>query len=86
MVNFVFLFAIAVLPYSVQTFPRFQMALVPFTLYLTVFLVVLHRPAANLQTDVRAFGLYVAPLIAVILIFVRRAIRQLPALLRAHAD
>lgn len=32
-VNFVFLFGIAVLPYSVQTYLRFKMALLPFTLY-----------------------------------------------------
>lgn len=128
-VNFVFLFAIAILPYSVQTFLRFQMARPSFTLYLgdlclvlttlsilrvrglrqrrenaaddgrlsdwrrslaqltiaaacTVFLIALQRPDANFGTDVRAFGLYVAPLIIVIVHFVRRAVRQLPSFLR----
>ena len=128
-VNFVFLFAIAIVPYSVQTFLRFQMALPPFTVYLgdlclvlttlsilrvralrqrrenpddegrlnewrrslaqfavaaasAVFLIVLQRPDANFQSDVRAFGLYVAPLIVVIVFFVRRGIRQLPSFLR----
>jgi len=33
-VNFVFLFGIAILPYAVQTFLRFEMQLVPFSLYL----------------------------------------------------
>lgn len=33
-VNFIFLFAIAILPYSVQTFLRFQLQLMPFSLYL----------------------------------------------------
>ena len=33
-VNFIFLFAIAVLPYAVQTFLRFQLLLEPFSLYL----------------------------------------------------
>ena len=32
-VNFVFLFGIAILPYAVQTFLRFQLQLMPFTLY-----------------------------------------------------
>lgn len=32
-VNFVFLFGIAILPYAVQTFLRFEMQLVPFSLY-----------------------------------------------------
>ncbi|MGI8821513.1 MAG: TMEM175 family protein [Chthoniobacterales bacterium] len=128
-VNFVFLFAIAVLPYSVQTFLRFQLALLPFTLYLSdlclvltslsilrvrglrqrreneedkgrlsdwrrsvaqfaiagacaVFLYVLHRPGGDFQSDVKAFGEYLLPLIVLILVFVRRAIRQLPSFLR----
>ena len=33
-VNFVFLFGIAILPYAVQTFLRFKMQLVPFSLYI----------------------------------------------------
>ena len=33
-VNFVFLFGIAILPYAVQTFLRFEMQLMPFSLYL----------------------------------------------------
>ena len=33
-VNFVFLFAVAVLSYAVQTFLRFKLALLPFSLYL----------------------------------------------------
>jgi uncharacterized membrane protein len=33
-VNFVFLFGIAILPYAVQTFFRFQLQLMPFSLYL----------------------------------------------------
>ena len=33
-VNFVFLFGIAILPYAVQTFLRFEMQLAPFSLYL----------------------------------------------------
>ncbi|MDP9004548.1 MAG: TMEM175 family protein [Verrucomicrobiota bacterium] len=33
MVNFAFLFGIAILPYAVQTFIRFQLQLMPFTLY-----------------------------------------------------
>jgi uncharacterized membrane protein len=33
-VNFAFLFGIAILPYAVQTFLRFQMQLVPFSLYI----------------------------------------------------
>lgn len=33
--NFIFLFAIAVLPYAVQTFLRFQILLQPFSLYLS---------------------------------------------------
>lgn len=33
-VNFIFLFGIAILPYAVQTFLRFQLQLVPFSLYL----------------------------------------------------
>lgn len=128
-VTFVFLFAIAVLPYSVQTFLRFRMALLPFTLYLgdlclvlttlsilrlrglrqrrentgdesrlsdwrrslaqftiagacAVFLFLVHQRPANFETDVRAFGRYVPPLLVVILVFVRRAIRQLPSFLR----
>ncbi|MEY2565179.1 MAG: Endosomal/lysosomal potassium channel [Verrucomicrobiota bacterium] len=32
-VNFMFLFGIAILPYAVQTFIRFQLQLMPFTLY-----------------------------------------------------
>jgi uncharacterized membrane protein len=34
-INFIFLFAIAVLPYAVQTFLRFQVLLQPFSLYLS---------------------------------------------------
>jgi uncharacterized membrane protein len=33
-VNFVFLFGVAILPYAVQTFLRFKMLLLPFSLYL----------------------------------------------------
>jgi uncharacterized membrane protein len=33
-VNFMFLFGIAILPYAVQTFLRFQLQLMPFSLYL----------------------------------------------------
>lgn len=33
-VNFVFLFGIAILPYAVQTFLRFEMQLAPFSLYM----------------------------------------------------
>ena len=33
-VNFAFLFGIAILPYAVQTFLRFEMLLLPFSLYL----------------------------------------------------
>ena len=33
-VNFMFLFGIAILPYAVQTFLRFQLQLTPFSLYL----------------------------------------------------
>lgn len=33
-VNFIFLFGIAILPYAVQTFLRFEMQLVPFSLYI----------------------------------------------------
>ena len=33
-VNFIFLFGIAILPYAVQTFLRFQLQLLPFSLYL----------------------------------------------------
>ncbi|MEP6955711.1 MAG: TMEM175 family protein [Chthoniobacterales bacterium] len=40
-VNFVFLFAIAVLPYSVQTFLRFQMLLPSFSLYVVNFSLIL---------------------------------------------
>jgi uncharacterized membrane protein len=32
--NFIFLFGIAILPYTVQTFLRFEMQLVPFSLYM----------------------------------------------------
>jgi uncharacterized membrane protein len=40
-VNFIFLLAIAVLPYAVQTFLRFQLQLVPFSLYLGDVIVIL---------------------------------------------
>jgi uncharacterized membrane protein len=40
-VNFAFLFAIAVLPYAVQTFLRFQLQLLPFSLYLGDFILIL---------------------------------------------
>jgi len=40
-VNFAFLFAIAILPYGVQTFLRFQLQLLPFSLYLGDFIIVL---------------------------------------------
>ncbi|MEP6821357.1 MAG: TMEM175 family protein [Chthoniobacterales bacterium] len=40
-VNFIFLFAIAVLPYSVQTFLRFQMLLPSFALYVGDFSLIL---------------------------------------------
>jgi uncharacterized membrane protein len=40
-VNFVFLFGIAILPYAVQTFLRFQLQLMPFTLYVGDLVVVL---------------------------------------------
>ena len=40
-VNFVFLFGIAILPYAVQTFLRFKMLLLPFSLYLGDLILVL---------------------------------------------
>ena len=40
-VNFAFLFGIAILPYAVQTFLRFKMQLVPFSLYLSDLILVL---------------------------------------------
>jgi uncharacterized membrane protein len=40
-VNFVFLFGIAILPYAVQTFLRFQLQLMPFTLYVGDLILVL---------------------------------------------
>jgi uncharacterized membrane protein len=40
-VNFVFLFGIAILPYAVQTFLRFQLQLKPFTLYVGDLILVL---------------------------------------------
>jgi uncharacterized membrane protein len=40
-VNFVFLFGIAILPYAVQTFLRFQLQLLPFSLYLGDLVIVL---------------------------------------------
>ena len=40
-INFMFLFGIAILPYAVQTFLRFQLQLMPFSLYLGDLIVVL---------------------------------------------
>ena len=40
-VNFVFLFGIAILPYAVQTFLRFKLQLLPFSLYVGDFVLVL---------------------------------------------
>lgn len=40
-VNFAFLFGIAILPYAVQIFLRFQMQLLPFSLYLSDVILVL---------------------------------------------
>lgn len=40
-VNFAFLFGIAILPYAVQVFLRFQMQLLPFSLYLSDVILVL---------------------------------------------
>ena len=40
-VNFAFLFGIAILPYAVQIFLRFQLQLLPFSLYLGDLIVVL---------------------------------------------
>jgi uncharacterized membrane protein len=40
-VNFVFLFGIAILPYAVQVFLRFKLQLMPFSLYLGDFILVL---------------------------------------------
>ena len=128
-VNFAFLFGIAILPYAVQTFLRFQLQLLPFSLYLgdlivvlttlsflrvrslrqrradhdeesrlrdwrrtvaqlagalvaALLLAVMHRPGANFQSDVRLFGSYAVPGFAVLILLVRRSIRQLPEFLR----
>lgn len=128
-VNFVFLFGIAILPYAVQTFLRFQMQLVSLSLYLgdvililtTLsflrirglrqrrddsdeegrlsdwrrsiaqlaiavmgggLLVVMHRPGADFQTDLRLFGSYAVPGVVVVALLARRMIRRLPSFLK----
>ena len=130
-VNFAFLFGIAILPYAVQTFLRFEMQLVSFSLYLgdvililttlsflrvrslrqrrldpdeesrlrdwrrsvaqlsvviltATLLAVMHRQGADFRTDLRVFGGYGIPGIVVIALLVRRAVRRLPAFLRAE--
>jgi len=130
-VNFAFLFGIAILPYAVQTFLSFEMQLVSFSLYLgdvililttlsflrvrslrqrrldpdeesrlrdwrrsvaqlsvailtTTLLAVMHRRGADFRTDLRVFGGYGIPGIVVIALLVRRAVRRLPAFLRAE--
>ena len=128
-VNFVFLFGIAVLPYAVQSFLRFRLQLLPFSLYVGdlicllaalsflrlralrqrradsdeegrlrdwrrsvaqlvgasiagCLLLVMHRPGADFQSDVRLFFGVAVPGFIAIKLLLRRSLRQLPAFLR----
>jgi uncharacterized membrane protein len=128
-VNFAFLFGIAILPYSVQVFLRFEAQPVSFTLYfgdvvlvlttlsllrlrglrqrradpdevgrlqdwrrsiaqLTVavmatgLLLVMNRPGASFQTDLKQFGGYAVPGIIVAALLARRMVRGLPSFLK----